>query len=458
LWSQASNLSANLEDLRKVDPQLAEDLDRAGRALNQSCFRDPKNMLSEVEARLYRRTAEKWEELVCRARELPGFDDFLRPLPISKLRQAASCGPVIIVNISNYRSDVLIMPPHGELTLLKLSDDIAAHFKNLTEQQQQVLASGRARFGHPWVDNTGSPDGVGSQNDQFQEVLYTTWTLFGQPIIGKLEDLGVLGSGPSSTCRVWWCVTSRLTFVPIHASLPPPVKAGQQSVGMMDVVVSSYTPTVSALVRAQGHKLSQPFCMLAIGQPESLKHGFLPGVTAEMKVLRDSFSNGKATFLEKSAANVDAVIQALPTCSWAHFACHGIQDHNQPLESGLLLHNDLRLTLSRLAQCPLGSAEFAFLSSCESAAGSKLLPNESVHLAAGLQFLGFRGVIGTMWSVNDEDALDVAKIVYEQLLKDSVVRPNASDAALALHRAVRYLRDEREVPLSRWLPFVHFGF
>jgi len=83
------------------------------------------------------------------------------------------------------------------------------------------------------------------------------------------------------------------------------------------------------------------------------------------------------------------------------------------------------------------------------------MPNESVHLAAGLQFLG---VIGTMWSVRDKDAFYVAKAVYEQILGNGASRATASDAALALHRAVCRLRDEVKVPLAQWVPFIHFVF
>ena len=79
-----------------------------------------------------------------------------------------------------------------------------------------------------------------------------------------------------------------------------------------------------------------------------------------------------------------------------------------------------------------------------------------MHLAAGLQFIGYRGVIGTMWSVGDKDALSVAIQIYEELFKDGTGRASASKAALALHQAALLLR-ANNVPLARWVPFVHFG-
>ena len=72
-----------------------------------------------------------------------------------------------------------------------------------------------------------------------------------------------------------------------------------------------------------------------------------------------------------------------------------------------------------------------------------------MHLAAGLQFIGYRGVIGTMWSVGDKDALSVAMHIYRELFKDGINQASASKAAFALHEAILLLRSDK-VPLARW--------
>ena len=181
----------------------------------------------------------------------------------------------------------------------------------------------------------------------------------------------------------------------------------------------------------------------------------LPGVTEEISFIQ-KILGVEALTLDESKATVDEVAASLPTCSWAHFACHGVQDSDKPMDSGLVMWDRHRLTLSRLAQSSLASAEFAFLSCCESAKGSKQFPNEAMHLAAGLQFVGYHGVIGTMWSVGDKDALIVAKLIYGELFKDGTGQASASKAAFALHQAVLVLR-ANNVPLARWVPFVHFN-
>jgi tetratricopeptide (TPR) repeat protein len=233
LWSQTSQLRQDLSKLRDVDLQLAEDLDHIGSLLGRRCFQDS---LSEDNAQLYRRSAEHWEELIYHIRKLPGFEHFLLPPPISELRKAAEEGPVVIVNASQYRCDALIVPHEGDLVLVPQAD-----IQTLALQHQQMLDSERLRYGRPFTVSPAQQQ----QHGTLDRLLDQTWTLVGEPIITQLEAHGMLGSGPSSTCRVWWCLTGSLAFLPIHASSPLPDDPSIQPLGMMDLVISSYTHYIS---------------------------------------------------------------------------------------------------------------------------------------------------------------------------------------------------------------------
>ena len=450
LWSQTSNFKRDLEDLQEVDSDLANNLDNVGKFLAQGCFRDPKDPLSETDAQLYRRYAEKWEELVHRIRGLPNFHHFLLPSPISTLRTAAAEGPVVIVNSSEYRCDAVIVRSQGDLVLVPLLHITAEELKSLANQQEE-LASRKSKS--MWIPSKD----YSMSSETLEQVLNRTWLLVGEPIAQKFEELGLLrgSDGYSKKSRVWWCLTGSLSFLPIHASFP----STKPGIGMMDIVVSSYTPTISTLLRAQQqNKLKRPtFRMLAVGQSSIAGMTPLPGVTEEIAFIQ-KILGVEALILDECKATVDEVAASLLTCSWAHFACHGVQDRDKPMDSGLVMWDRHRLTLSRLAQSSLAlaSAEFAFLSSCESAKGSKQFPNEAMHLAAGLQFIGYLGVIGTMWSVGDKDALSVAMHIYGELFKNGTSRASSTKAALALNQAVLLLRSNN-VPLARWVPFVHFG-
>lgn len=90
--------SETWKTLRMVNSQLATKLDIVGRVLAQGCFGNLNETPSEDAAQFHRRLAERWEELVCSICQLPNFDHFLLPPPISTLRTAAAEGPVVIVN------------------------------------------------------------------------------------------------------------------------------------------------------------------------------------------------------------------------------------------------------------------------------------------------------------------------------------------------------------------------
>ncbi|KAJ6570448.1 hypothetical protein DFH09DRAFT_1153584 [Mycena vulgaris] len=77
-----------------------------------------------------------------------------------------------------------------------------------------------------------------------------------------------------------------------------------------------------------------------------------------------------------------------------------------------------------------------------------------VHLGGGFIAAGFRGAIGIMWTMEDEDGPLVAELVYSHLFRNN--QPQASDAAEALKLAVNELR-KRNVSYERWIPFIHIG-
>jgi CHAT domain-containing protein len=150
------------------------------------------------------------------------------------------------------------------------------------------------------------------------------------------------------------------------------------------------------------------------------------------------------------------VIKGLKECSWVHFACHGIQEVSHPTESSLLLAGNSRLTLADIIKLSLMQADFAFLSACQTAAGTEELSEEAIHLAAGMLLAGYRGIIATTWSIMDSVAPQIADATYAHLLKEP--RPDHLQAARALHFAIRRLRESRaDLSFFAWVPFIHIG-
>lgn len=84
------------------------------------------------------------------------------------------------------------------------------------------------------------------------------------------------------------------------------------------------------------------------------------------------------------------------------------------------------------------------------------MPDESLSIAGGFLFAGYRGAVATMWSINDQDGADVAKSFYGYLSKWA--GPPSMGAALALHCAVQDLRAANPtMDLVRWIAFMYLG-
>ncbi|RXW21614.1 hypothetical protein EST38_g4252 [Candolleomyces aberdarensis] len=165
--------------------------------------------------------------------------------------------------------------------------------------------------------------------------------------------------------------------------------------------------------------------------------------------------------LEDKEATREALTNAMDSYSWIHLACHGFQHPAQPLESGFALA-DGRLELATIIKSNLKHAEFAFLSACETSTGDADLSEESVHLAAAMLVTGYRGVVGTMWSIADQYAPQVAEDFYRELFArspeiDGSKMLDGEQAAYALHHAVQQLRKRVGSAIHLWVPYVHFG-
>jgi CHAT domain-containing protein len=225
----------------------------------------------------------------------------------------------------------------------------------------------------------------------------------------------------------------------------------------MDVAVSSYTPTLEALLKppmhAGGLGIPDPN-ILIVSQPETPGQPPIPGTEREAAIIQSIFPQN-TKLLNRIEGTVAAVLEGMKTHNWVHLACHGIQDS---LDSAFLL-DDGKLKLSTLMTQSLPHAELAFLSACQTASGDQELPEEAVHLAAGMLSVGYKSVIGTMWSINDSLAKEVAERFYKAMKKQcddgGQLRP-----AYALHEAMQHLRigkDFKARDFLNWIPFIHFG-
>ena len=100
------------------------------------------------------------------------------------------------------------------------------------------------------------------------------------------------------------------------------------------------------------------------------------------------------------AASRAATTTGMADHDWIHLACHAgpLDSHDGTVNRGFVLW-DGELTMTDLAAQPERRGGLAFLSACQTASGSAEHPDEALHLAAAMQFIGYSHVVATMWSI-----------------------------------------------------------
>ncbi|KEP47320.1 CHAT domain protein [Rhizoctonia solani 123E] len=454
VWTQSLMLRSPLDELQSVDPDLkaqlqsvADQLHHAGSYSRESRALASGSMTLEQVAQEHRRLAKQYEDLLVQIRQLPGFDDFLRPMQANALVQAARTGPVVVITCYENNCDaLLILPGQGTVGHVPLPSFSAHKAQQARETLESSLrCKGIRERGVKVRQEPGQKDGMLS-------LLATLWHDVIKPI---LDHLGYINNHSADKFpHITWCPTGALSFLPLHAA----GDYDQDGSRVFDHVISSYTPTLTALLASGSSTTrSTSSCrILAIGQANTPKHSALPGTTRELAHIQ-SHTSSDVQYLQliDSQATVSSVLNAMEQHDWVHLACHAHQNVSDPTKSGFFLHDGI-LDLAEINRRSFKGKGFAFLSACQTATGDDRLADEAVHLASGMLMAGYSSVIATMWSVHDEDAPLVADKVYAQLMKDG--RVGNGEAGMALHNALAALRERvGEQKFERWVPYIHIG-
>ncbi|KAG8796040.1 hypothetical protein FRC12_005830 [Ceratobasidium sp. 428] len=456
IWGQMLQLRTPLDELRASHPELADELyflssrleDGDSSAQNCSTSSIPE-ALSRNDTYMHGQLADRRERLIDKIRLQPGFNDFLRPPKASTIVSHMRHGATVILTAHEsplvtdaFRCDAIVIEP-GAHAIAHVALPSFSHHQAEQLRQELLLC----------LKSQGIARGFKKDNaplqTSFRSMLATLWSLIVKPVLDHLNISRILPI--DDLPHITWCITGPLSFLPVHA-------AGiydDPSTVLSNLAISSYTPTVSSI----GRSCSTPPTfsgILAVGHQSSVRGlSPLPGTKDELDRVEEQFANRRFTRLEEGAATMDAVVKAMEYHSLVHFACHGSQDPLDPMNSALHLH-DKDLSLAAISRLSIKNAQLAFLSVCQTAKGDSELPNEAVHLAAGLLIAGYANVIATMWSIKDQDAPIVAGEVYKCMLEGGV--PDSRKAAKALHRAVKHLQDAIGVnEFARWVPYIHMG-
>jgi CHAT domain-containing protein len=451
------SLRTPLDHLHKVDPSLADTFTEISQALEAVITTTGVHDFMQTQAGVdddgvtigrndafardlaeKRRLSSELDKVVLRIQALPEFENFWKPIPFRHLQTAALGGPVVIINLSRYRSDVLIILSNHPVVHIHTPTNFFDRITRLADQLSETRKTQRL------------------ESKRYDRVLRETLEelseLVGQPVANRLQQLGI----PEQS-RIWLCPTSVLASLPIHAAGPIPSDMRVKRY-LCDIYVCSYTPSLSALIASRSPNLSGSASggpsLLIVGQPDES----LPGVDSETRTIECLVGSGSVTRIAGEAATPENVTARLPMHAWVHFACHGVLKPGRPFESSFLLQHKTHLTLLRIAKSHLPAAELAFLAACHTAElAEDGTPDEVLHLTAAMQFSGFSSVIGTMWAMVDEDGRDLSEHFYSKMFAAGVENASYEKSARALRHATQKLRATKGISLERWVNFVHYG-
>ena len=358
-------------------------------------------------------------------------------LSAAELCAAAAAGPVVVVIVSRFGSCAVILVPDGVRNAIPLP--------SLTPEALYHQIKGFLG-----AFSVVSKPGSRASENAIIETLGWLWEAVAGPVLDQLgwHDPHVDGE---PWPRMWWCPSGLLSLLPLHA-------AGDASATVRGRVVSSYTPTIRALIHARqaapaasgvpAERVAVGGRVVAVAMRHTPGHRELAEALTEAEWLR-THHPGRVTLLSDEVATHEAVLRALPHGQWVHFACHGSSNPASP-SAGALLLRDRPLTVLDVNRLDLAGADLAFLSACSTARTTPRLVDEAINLASAFQVVGYRHVIGTLWPVGDTQARETAEMIYAALGRGEAV-------ATAVHETTVYMSTYWFDKPSQWASHVHVG-
>ncbi|KAJ9415065.1 hypothetical protein QL093DRAFT_2452819 [Fusarium oxysporum] len=417
LWEEILNkgVDSGLDQLKEKFPDLAS---RFIEARNSEKVRGQRAARFDLDKKFLQSQAAfnkstSFQELIAEIRAKDGFRDFLRlPREDSHFYELAESGPIVIVEtepLSGGYALTITTTDIRKISLPKFTvDDIREH-KQLFREAIDM-----------------SNDGDGQRGDLLHYLLTWLWEVVAEPI---LHSLGI-----------WWLTTSSINAWPIHAAGDHrrAVETGERCT-VLDRCVPSYTNTLRGLsfvrdrekeiMQNGGHQKAMLVKMETTDHLAPLQHA-----SSEIDTIDTILTRGGYDAVIHDRPVRKEALMGLLNSQVAHFACHGEVDNLNPARSdanGEIMRGNVLDVQSMMSAPKKLNCSLIYVSACETAiTGDPMLPQESIHLAAGL------------WKAEDETCGLVSKVFYGDLLKEG-------PAVLEQRQA--------EIDPRFWATWVHYG-
>ncbi|KAI5836759.1 CHAT domain-containing protein [Morchella snyderi] len=447
LFTKFKRLCKEIDQPLSTEPPMAEMLDqlRDRRSTHLQDHRDRETSVRSM------------EELVADIRDLPGFEGFQLPPRSDELMAMASEGPIVTFLCTKCRSDAIIVTATS-IKSLRLPQLIYEDAEAWMSKISTLVRSKRSNYGE--------------NNSQMEKLLSWLWDSAVAPVLNELQLMKMSGD---KLPRVWWIGTGVLARAPFHAAGRHSRRSTENTYSH---VISSYIPTIKALSYARRRKLqllSRPdSSLLVVTMPTTPPQrsrdttrpprtpGPLKSALEEASAIMRAAA-GKTSVIQLNHPSAESIMTKLSGFQAVHFACHAVSDSTSPSQSCLLLNGGTgmldTLTVEKLSAANIENAQIAYLSACSTAENSsRLLADESIHIASAFQLAGFSHVLATQWVSNDIACREVAEEFYKQLFKGSGGGGgDHGHVSLSFHLAVNKLRVKCWKEPIKWACYIHTG-
>ena len=166
------------------------------------------------------KAAQDLDNIFQQVRQKPGFENFLRAESEAYLLSAAQEGPIVVLNVTELRSDAILVTELGvrSIPLLHLSHASVGKYCNT------CLCPA-----HDTRDD----------NEVKRELLEWLWRVAVQPV---LREFGFYPKKVDPLPWIWWIGVGAMAKAPIHAAAK--FKNGKVQMTTLEYCVPSYTSTI----------------------------------------------------------------------------------------------------------------------------------------------------------------------------------------------------------------------
>lgn len=417
---------ANLQELQALDPQTYQQYINAAMRLRQLEVAErttgthgtgPDLEAFNEEARHAR---EELETALKRIRQLPNYADFLAEPDFDDVVRAVTPEtPLVYVITTGLGSIFLLVHKAGNS---RASVEAIRAYKFTTSALEELAME-------PGEDEPAQDQALAKSLPVLGEGLMAN-------LARRLRQLDVKS--------VVLIPCGELGLFPLHDGQ---YHDGERTIHFLDEFDVTFAPCARALHAAQRElKLRDPLPQTLAGVANPLPHPRpLNFAHLELRSLASIFNTDSCFTFYGEAATKEAVLSATPGVKYVHFACHGMFDAEDPLNSSVELTNQDALSLRQILYVnseAFAKARLVTLSTCQSAIPEfRRIADEVINLPTGFLQAGVPGVVGSLWPVNDiSTALLMVKFYEYMLLGNRETGEKPVSPSRALGQAQRWLR------------------